>query len=169
MWCVPRTSWGGKTFFLARCDGSNWPISLYWRTMCEWGATQHPLYKKFSHWPSALETLQVNFWVPQHLVSMNCLSCRREEVWSPNPCCKLQDSQICLASWICRWGHGSSGSPSSAQQRHLGAADPQCLPGFLPVIGVTRHRSRGIEPVFQREFIHLGETDVVCFHLIIAF
>lgn len=121
-------------------------ISLCWRTMFEWGEEQPNTHytRRFSHWPNALETVQVIFWLPQYLVSMNCLSCRREEVWSPNPCCKLQDSQICLAYWMCRWDHGSSGSPISAQQRSLGAADPQCLPGFLPVIVVTRHRSRGI-------------------------
>lgn len=33
----------------------------------------------------------------------------------------------------------------------------------------TRHRSRGIQPVFQREFINLDETEFVCFQLMIAF
>lgn len=32
--------------------------------------------RRFSHWSNTLETLQVIFWAPQHLVSVNCLSCR---------------------------------------------------------------------------------------------
>lgn len=50
-----------------------------------------------------------------------------------------------------------------------GAADPQDLPGFWPVMVGTRHRSGGISPVFQREFIYLDEGEFGCFQLIIAF
>lgn len=131
----------GKTFFLGR-DFSNQPDNFSLLEDNAWTRNNPtPMIPQAFHTD---QTLWVIFWTPQHLVSVNWLPCRREEGWSPKPCCQLKDSQICLGSWMCSWECGSSGSPSSAWQSYLGAADPQRLPGFLPVILATRHSSRGI-------------------------
>lgn len=113
MWCVPRRNILQWKYFIS---SKVWWLKLTRHFLsiggqCVNEEQPNTHYRSFSPWPNALETLQVIFWAPQHLVSMNCLSCRREEVWSPNPCCKLQDSQIWLASCMCRWDHGALGAP----------------------------------------------------------
>lgn len=103
MWCVPWTFCRGKTFF---------PSKVQWFKLtrqflsvggqCVNEKQPHIHYTRgFSHWSNTLETLHVIFWAPQHLVSMNCFSCRREEVWSPVSCRTPKSA----------WPLGSSGSP----------------------------------------------------------
>lgn len=145
MWCVPRTSWQRKDFLPARCDGSNWPDNFsllednvwmrsnptpiipeafhtdptFWKC-CKLFFGHHSIWCQWTASPAEGK----KFGVLTHPVS-----CRTpKSVWSPG----------------CADGTMEALGAPVQHAEVLGRCDPQYLPGFLPVIVVTRHRSRGI-------------------------
>lgn len=102
---VPKTPWWKKTLFQARCDSSNKPANLPLLGDSVWTEC----YPTFITLCNTSETLQDSFW------NWWKTCCSREEYWSLG--WKLQASQVCLGSWICKWELGISRSPL----QHIGA------------------------------------------------